>query len=236
VRGAGPPRILVEAVYPELDDGRYPIKRVVGDTLAVWADIVRDGHDVLVAAIRYRTRGETTWREAPMRHVHDDRFAGAVPLTENTRYVYTIEAWTDRFASWAQALARRVEAGREVGGDLAEGAALVRHAAARAADPDRAALERAAAILAGDGPEAARVEAALDPALAGLIPAGRSASTRAATTASSRSSSTGRPPASRPGTPCSRARRAACPGGAGPGTTASPASTTSGPWASTSST
>ena len=35
-------RILIEAVYPELDGGRYPVKREIGDTVSVWADILRD--------------------------------------------------------------------------------------------------------------------------------------------------------------------------------------------------
>ena len=38
-------RILIEDVYPEIDGGQFPAKRIVGDTLEVWADIIRDGHE-----------------------------------------------------------------------------------------------------------------------------------------------------------------------------------------------
>jgi starch synthase (maltosyl-transferring) len=162
-------RILIEAVYPELDSGRHPVKREVGDTLAVWADLVRDGHDVLAAVVKYRTAAEADWREAPMRHFDNDRWTGAFPLDENARYVYTIEAWTDRFASWTRDLERRVQAGQDVESELGEGAAQVREAASRAAGADKVALERAAAALDGPGPVGSRVRAALAAPLAGLM-------------------------------------------------------------------
>ena len=47
-------RIVIEGVYPELDGGRYPVKRIVGETFEVWADIFCDGHDILGAAIKYK--------------------------------------------------------------------------------------------------------------------------------------------------------------------------------------
>jgi starch synthase (maltosyl-transferring) len=162
-------RILIETVYPELDGGRHPVKREVGDTLAVWADVIRDGQDVLAAVVKYRTKAETDWREAPMRHFDNDRWTGEFTLDANARYVYTIEAWTDRFASWVRDLERRVQAGQDVESELAEGAALVRDAASRAAGADREALAGAAAVLGGPRPIPERVQAALSPALGGLM-------------------------------------------------------------------
>src|SRR5207253_2137441 len=44
-------RIVIEAVYPEIDAGRYPAKRVVGEEVEIWVDIFRDGHDKLAAAL-----------------------------------------------------------------------------------------------------------------------------------------------------------------------------------------
>jgi starch synthase (maltosyl-transferring) len=162
-------RILIEAVYPELDGGRFPVKREVGDTFSVWADILRDGHDVLAAVVKYRTKAEAAWHEVPMRHFDNDRWTGAFRLAENARYVYTIEAWTDDFASWTRDLGRRREAGQDVESEIREGVTRIRRAAARAAGADRLALEAAAARLAGDGPAAARVAAALDASLAELM-------------------------------------------------------------------
>ena len=95
-----------------MDDGRYPVKRVVGDTLTVSADIFKEGHDLLAARIRYRARDAGDWREVPMRLVDNDRWAGAFPLEANTRYVYTVEAWTDVFGSWVEEMRRRLTGGQ----------------------------------------------------------------------------------------------------------------------------
>jgi starch synthase (maltosyl-transferring) len=137
------PRIAIERVYPELDCGRFPVKRVVGDRLEIWADIFRDGHDVIGAAVLLRAADEETWREIPMRHFDNDRWTGAAVLERNTRYAYTIEAWTDVFASWRQDTVKKVDAGQNVDLDLIEGRAIVEAAASRAESADRNALRDA---------------------------------------------------------------------------------------------
>ena len=69
---------------------------MVGDTLDVSADILRDGHDAIAAALLYRReKAMRSWHEAPMRLFDNDRWIGRFPLGENGRYRYTIEAWTD---------------------------------------------------------------------------------------------------------------------------------------------
>jgi starch synthase (maltosyl-transferring) len=135
-------RILIEEVYPELDGGRFSVKRTVGDRLAVWADILRDGHDVLAAAVLWRAAGDTAWRMAPMRLHENDRWVGHVPLTQNARYHYTVEAWTDAFASWRADTLKKRDAHQPIEVDLDEGRALVAAAAARAEGADRALLAR----------------------------------------------------------------------------------------------
>jgi starch synthase (maltosyl-transferring) len=137
------PRIAIEKIYPELDGGRFPIKRVVGDRLEVWVDIFRDGHDVVGAALKLRADDEPAWRDVPMRHFDNDRWTGDVVLERNVRYAYTIEAWTDVFASWRQDTVKKVDAGQNVDLDLIEGRAIVSAAAEQAAAPDRDALSEA---------------------------------------------------------------------------------------------
>src|SRR3954463_16590864 len=72
-----PARIQIENVTPQLDCGRYAVKRAQGDPLDVAATIFRDGHEQLRAAVRYRAAGARTWQEAPMRHVEADRWIGS---------------------------------------------------------------------------------------------------------------------------------------------------------------
>ncbi|MHB1004500.1 MAG: alpha-1,4-glucan--maltose-1-phosphate maltosyltransferase [Chloroflexota bacterium] len=133
--------IVIENVYPELDCGRFPVKREQGEACEVSADIFKEGHDLLTAVLKYRRWDETGWHETPMRLVDNDRWAGSFPLPENARYVFTIEAFPDEFGSWRKDLLKRVEAGQDAGSDLLEGRALVQRAAARAEGEDRARLE-----------------------------------------------------------------------------------------------
>ena len=105
-------RVAIEKVEPELDGGRFAVKRVVGDVLEVQADIFCDGHDKIAACICYRPQDERAWRETPMRLVDNDRWGGSFPLTRNCRYLYTIEAWRDLFASWCAEVSKKHDAGQ----------------------------------------------------------------------------------------------------------------------------
>jgi starch synthase (maltosyl-transferring) len=162
-------KIVIEAVDPELDCGRYAIKREVGDRLEVEADIFKEGHDAIAAAIRYRPEDEEEWREARMHFVENDRWSGAITLDRNLRYHYTVVAWTDGFGSWRHELKAKFDAGQEVGSELMEGVALVRGAAGRAAGEDRAVLDRLLAEISEGNAQAERVAAALSDELLRLM-------------------------------------------------------------------
>jgi starch synthase (maltosyl-transferring) len=118
-------RVVVENVRPQVDCGRFPIKRTVGETVRVTADIHADGHDVLAAAVLYRRAGDADWREVAMEFVENDSWAAAFVVEALGRYEYTIEGWIDRFASWRHELSNKVGAGQDVSSELLEGAAIV---------------------------------------------------------------------------------------------------------------
>ena len=121
------PRIQIEDVWPQLDCGRYPVKRSVGDEVEVWATIFRDGHEVLGAAVLYRPPGSTEWREAPMRHDQADRWTGSFTADACGCWAFTVQAWVDRFESWREELRRKVEAGQtDLASELEEGAVLLK--------------------------------------------------------------------------------------------------------------
>src|SRR5204862_3702889 len=132
---------VIENLQPLVDCGRYMVKRIAGDDLAVEADVFKDGHDVVAAALKWRKVGETAWHETPMAHVDNDRWRGVCTLYENAIYEYTVEAWTDLFRGWQHEFAAKFEAGiANLSSEILEGAALLDDAAARAAnfaDADR---------------------------------------------------------------------------------------------------
>ena len=158
-----PSSIIIERVQPEIDAGRYPVKRVAGDILEVSADIFKDGHDKIAAVVKYRRQDEDNWREAEMRFVDNDRWAGEILLTDNTRYVYTIEAFPDRWATWRDEVEKKFEAGQDVALELLEGRAILAEALPRAAVGDREVLETAIAAIAGQGSQAATVRILVAP-------------------------------------------------------------------------
>ncbi len=133
-------------MQPQIDCGAYPIKREVGDTLDISAEIFRDGHDRLSAVILYRRKADSAWREAPMTEVNSGlaQWTGSIVLYDNASYLYTIEAWTDLFASWSGELEKKLAAGQNVELELLEGRELVEEALGRAKGDDR---ERLASII-----------------------------------------------------------------------------------------
>src|SRR5918993_3177779 len=158
-----PSSIIIERVQPEIDAGRYPVKRVAGDILEVSADIFKDGHDKIAAVVKYRRAADDDWQEAEMRLVENDRWAGQMLLPDNTRYVYTIEAFPDRWATWQDEVEKKLEAGQDVALELLEGRAIIAEALPRAAPDDREVLEEAIAAIDRQGSQAATVRILLAP-------------------------------------------------------------------------
>jgi len=118
-------RVVVEGIEPQIDGGRFPIKRTIGEGVRVRADIFADGHDAVAAVLRYRRSGDQKWQEVPMALVENDRWEAAFIVETLGRYEYTVDAWVDRFASWRQELSKKLGAGQDVSSELLEGAALV---------------------------------------------------------------------------------------------------------------
>ncbi len=152
-------RIQIEHVWPEIDDGRHPVKRIAGEVLDVWADIFCDGHDQLGACIRFTAPGTTGEQTVAMTHFDNDRWVGHVPLRLRGRHTYTIEAWRDLFASWRADTVKKSAAGRDIALELAEGRALI-EAAAGEGDADDRDHQRLAALMRRTGPDAAEADLA----------------------------------------------------------------------------
>lgn len=142
-----PPRVVIENVYPEIDGGRFPIKRVVGECVVVTADIFTDGHDAVSSVLLFRCLGESSWIETPMEAEVNDRWHGSFTVLEVGQYEYTLQAWIDHFASWRSGFIKKVDAGQDVSVDILVGAKLVEDAVGRAANDGARQLKEFAASL-----------------------------------------------------------------------------------------
>src|SRR5438874_12291334 len=131
------PGAVIENLQPLIDGGRYPVKRVTGEDLIVDADIFKEGHDVVAAALKWRMAGEPRWHETPMKLIVNDRWRGACTFFENAIYEYTVEAWTDTFTSWQHEFSTKFKAGvSPLGSEALEGAAIIEEAAERSHDSE----------------------------------------------------------------------------------------------------
>ena len=140
-------RVAIERVSPEVDCGRFPIKRVSGDRLIVEADVFADGHDEISAQLLYRHEGQEEWQSAAMERGLNDRWRGEFAVSEIGRYYYTVAAWINRFQTWLRDLVRRQDTGPDLDLALLAGAALIEEAARSATAEDAEMLRAHARAL-----------------------------------------------------------------------------------------
>ncbi len=154
--------LVIEGVKPEIDSGRFPIKRTVGEEVVVEADVFADGHDAISTLLLYRKEGNADWIETPMEPLGNDRWRGSFTVTEQKSYYYTVMAWMDKFKTWRRDLAKKVEADQQVAVELLVGARLIGEATERALSADTKTLKAWQKILNADAEkEPARIKLAL---------------------------------------------------------------------------
>lgn len=124
------PTVYIENFYPDING---LIKRVVNEPLDVYADIFKDGHDVVRAILKWRTQGGTRWHEAAMKPMENDRWCGRCAIPKCGRWEVVIEAWPDFYRAWKKYFKVKADANDpELSIEAREGAKLLSQAAKRA--------------------------------------------------------------------------------------------------------
>lgn len=170
-------RIRIESVAPEIDGGRYPIKREVGDTIVVTADIFRDGHEKIAADLLYKPWYSQRWSTAPMTIVENDRWEGSFTVTENTRYDYCIAAVPDHYQTWREDIGKKFAAGLDVRLEITEGLQLLQDVVRRE-EPISRSIQDIWDVAAAAESQAEAVELLSTPKLTDLMRAAIPASDR----------------------------------------------------------
>jgi starch synthase (maltosyl-transferring) len=155
----GQKRIVIEHVTPEIDAGRFPAKRVAGETVIVQADIFGDGHDHVEARLLWRTASTKNWNTEQMLPLGNDRWQASFVAAEVTGYEYTLAASVDHWDTWQDGLAKKLKAGQDVGVELLNGAQLLEAVAERAKGKDERSLRTTAALLKKNGTALTSLEA-----------------------------------------------------------------------------
>jgi starch synthase (maltosyl-transferring) len=130
-------RVVIENVNPEIEGGRFPIKRVIGEKVVVTADIFADGHDAISARLLYRSPKDKVWKETSMTFVQNDRWRGEFSVEAIGVYRYTVIGWIDDFKTWQRDIEKKFHAGQDLKMDLLIGAKFVEEACQRASGEDR---------------------------------------------------------------------------------------------------
>ncbi|OFW13256.1 MAG: hypothetical protein A3F70_10290 [Acidobacteria bacterium RIFCSPLOWO2_12_FULL_67_14] len=135
-------RVVIERIQPQIDGGRFPIKRTPGEAVFVTADVLADGHDQLAGVVKYRhvrragaaehqrmdAQADPPWTEVPLAPLGNDSWGASFIVAAPGEYEYVVEAWVDRFESWRATLVKKTEAGQDVETELAEGAGIIQRA------------------------------------------------------------------------------------------------------------
>ncbi|AFZ19456.1 alpha-1,4-glucan--maltose-1-phosphate maltosyltransferase [Allocoleopsis franciscana] len=137
----GRQRVQIEGVSPEIDGGRFPIKRTIGEKIQVEADMFCDGHDMITGVILYRPETSQQWQEAPLSPLFNDRWQGEFSVSEIGSYVYTIMAWVDHFKSWRRDILKKIDAVQVAPVDWLIGAQLIEETSQRASGDDAEQLQ-----------------------------------------------------------------------------------------------
>jgi starch synthase (maltosyl-transferring) len=148
------PRFRIEDIFPSVDNGRYPVKRIAGESVDVWADIFREGHDVLAAALLWRAEDAPEWQRERMQLFNNDRWHGTFTPPEPGGYLFAIEAWTDEFATWRKEFLLKQQAGQDVALTAREGHELLIELMPREREARRVVEAAARAFAAGNDPAA----------------------------------------------------------------------------------
>lgn len=161
------PRVVVEHVRPEVDGGRFPVKREVGDVVEVEADVFADGHVEVACELRWRHESEGSWCQAPMVPLGNDRWRSVFELTKTGAYRFDIRAAVDEYGTWLRQAAAKAAAGQDLSVELLVGAELLEAVSARPPrnrSGDRRVLQQAAEELRSAAAEGDRrtTTAALD--------------------------------------------------------------------------
>ena len=162
-------RIVIDGVRPSTPGG-YPAKAVVGEAVRVSADIFKDGHDILAARVRWRPSANDKWAIVPMRELGNDRWEAVIEPSTLGAHQLTVEAWTDRHATWRHKATTKLAAGQDIAVELEEGARLFEERAGVAPGHDRGPYAAVIGALRDDGaPPPQRLAPALTPEAADLV-------------------------------------------------------------------
>lgn len=114
-------RVVIENILPQLHGGAFFIKRVVGETVTVTADILPDGHDVIQAEVLYKHENDKKYGEVRMAHLGNDVHSASFQVQKQGYYTYKVQGWVDYALNWQHGIEAKLKDGQHVKSELLDG-------------------------------------------------------------------------------------------------------------------
>lgn len=162
-------RIVIENVVPQLDGGAHFIKRVVGQTVAVSADVFSDGHDVIECCVKYKHQSEKKWSEVRMWPTHNDEWNAAFKVEKQGFYSYCVEGWVDYALNWQHGTERKINDNQYVKSELLEGAEYVEAIVKKVEAKEKEYLKRLIQLFKNEQEYEAAIREAVSPELKAIF-------------------------------------------------------------------
>jgi len=138
-------RIVIENLSPQIDCGAYFIKRIVGQTITVTADVFSDGHDIIECCVKFKHEADENWQEVRMVPRENEQWTATFKVEKQGLYSYFVEGWVDYALNWQHGTERKIQDNQYVKSELLEGAEYVNSIINLANDSEKAYLEKLAA-------------------------------------------------------------------------------------------
>lgn len=114
-------RVIIENVLPQLDNGAFFIKRIIGQKVFVSADILSDGHDIMQAVVKFKHEKDKKWGEIRMIELPNDEYKTVFKVQKQGYYSYYVEAWIDYALNWQYGIGKKIQDNQNVKSELLEG-------------------------------------------------------------------------------------------------------------------
>jgi len=118
-------RVVIDFVSPIINNGDFPIKRVVNEIINIDAHVLVDGHDVISASVLYKHEKSKIWQEVRMHPTHNDEWKASFSVSKQGYYTYKIEGWVDYALNWQHGIERKIDDNQHVKSELLEGVVLI---------------------------------------------------------------------------------------------------------------
>ena len=135
-------RVVIDYVSPQINNGDFPIKRVVNEIVNIDAHVLVDGHDVIAASILYKHENDATWSDVRMQHINNDDWQASFVVEKQGSYTYKVEGWVDHALNWQHGITRKIEDNQQVSSELLEGINYLKNVSKKATASEKRYLKQ----------------------------------------------------------------------------------------------